>query len=414
MLRIIRLFILFTVFLTPLIQARYPLGYEQIKVLFFVGSVVVSSFLLFLYFSKRKTNISLELNKVDTIAIFFIFWLFITSAIGINPTSSIFGMPSYYQGAIIYLILLIFYFFFRFTKISRKDFSRALIISSFFVALDALFEWVQLNILGSIIPTYNGRVVSTFGQPNLYSGFLLMVTPLLINLLTSEKKKFFKIFLSSALVFNILAIIASGSRASIILMLIIVIFYLLGLRNRLKIFYNPVIIILVILSVFTVFNFLPRTISKEIIDPLDKSWVSQNAPEKRILIWQVGLTQIINRPITGYGLESFRDVYKDYFSKISVADDKAIINRKNIVVDRTHNYILDLLVFSGVVGALLWIMLVLSLLKRARGVVIISLLIYIIWVQIQIQSIAHLIYFWSLAAVISSQSRKISSRVLMI
>jgi O-antigen ligase len=145
-------------------------------------------------------------------------------------------------------------------------------------------------------------------------------------------------------------------------------------------------------------------IDKEIVKPLDAKWVAKNAPEKRIIIWQVALVQVGNKPIGGYGLDNFQEVYTSYFINHppTVAND-AFENKRNLAVTRAHNYILDLLVFSGV-GGIIWIYFVFFLFKKAKkDIFFIALLIYVLWVQIQIQSVIHLIYFWALAAMISAQ-----------
>lgn len=405
MLRLIKAILLFAVFLTPLLQAKHPFGYEQMKVLFFMSALILCVVLLFVYSLKSSNNVFLRLKFIDKKALLFIILLFVASIFGINPVASIFGIPSYYQGFILYLFLFIFYMLIKIIKISTKDYALTLSLSSLVVSFDASLEWIQLHVFHLAIPTYNERVVSTFGQPNLYSGFLLLTLPFSVFLFSISKKSL-KIIMGIIIFINIGAIVISESRASIILLILLFAFYLFKLGKRFGVFLKLTIIFTLFSSVLFAFIILPRLIVREIIDPLNGQWVKKNAPEKRILIWQVAVKQILSDPLLGYGLESFRNVYKDYFNKSSETYDKAFQNRKNLVVDRAHNYILDLFVFSGV-GAIIWISLILSLSGRAKSsLFFISLLLYVVWVQIQIQSVVHLIYFWALTALIEIQRNK--------
>lgn len=393
-LRLIQATLLATILLTPLLQANHPFGYEQVKVIFFISAITLLSVLLIIYLSMSKTHIPLKFSTINKIALSFISVLFIASIFGVNPMASIFGIQSYYQGAILYFFLFIFYILVKLVKIPLKVYSTVLLLSGVLVSIDALLEWVQLHMLNIVIPTYNGRVVSTFGQPNLYSGFLLLILPLSMTLFATSKKSL-KIPIGIAIFLSILAIILSESRASIILLILLMGFYISRLGKRF-------IIITLLAFILLTFSILPTLIRREVLDPFNNLWLSKNAPEKRILIWQVAASQIPNRPLLGYGLESFRYAYQDYFSKRPNTSDKAFLNMKNLIVDRAHNYTLDLFIFSGI-GGVLWIILVFSLIKRARGVLLISLLLYLVWIQVQIQSVIHLMYFWVLAAFIDSK-----------
>ena len=317
---IIQAILLFSIFLTPLLEAKHPFGYEQVKVLFFMSAMIICIALLFVYHLRSRRDISFRLTSIDKKVLLFITILFIASLFGTNPLASIFGLPSYYQGAILYLFLFTFYMLVKLIRVSTKVYASTLLLSSFVVALDALSEWAQLHIFHMVIPTYNGRVVSTFGQPNLYSGFLLLTLPFSLYLL-SASKNFLKIPISICIFLSIVAIVISESRASTILLFLLIGFYLFKLGKRLRVLYYPIIFFTFSALVLLVFTILPKYMTREVIDPLNKQWISKNSPEKRIIIWQVAVEQILNRPLLGYGLESFRYAYQDYFRKSPEIED---------------------------------------------------------------------------------------------
>ena len=116
-------------------------------------------------------------------------------------------------------------------------------------------------------------------------------------------------------------------------------------------------------------------------------------PEKRLYIWPVVGELIFKRPFLGYGLENMAGEVRS--SSISWRHGIS-----NLWIDRSHNYILDLLFFGGIVGLYFWIVLVWAMLKKAKGLILASLILYLIWIQFQNQSVVHIIYFWLLAGLI--------------
>lgn len=118
-------------------------------------------------------------------------------------------------------------------------------------------------------------------------------------------------------------------------------------------------------------------------------------PEKRIYIWPVVGELITEKPLLGYGLENLRTVFP-------TADLASFHGIKNLQVDRAHNYILDLLFFSGSLGFLLWLWMVILLSRRAKSDLLLSaLVLYLVWALFQNQSVVELIYFWMLVGVIT-------------
>ncbi len=166
-----KVIILLTIFLTPLIGVTNNLGYEQVKILFFIVLTSLSG----LFWVLGKPTI--EGTRITKVGVLFIIALLITSISGIDPLNSILGIQPYFQGWILYAYLFLFYLLVSSIKIPFEHWAYALVGSATIVGLLAIKDWILLNLLGMQIPTYAGRVVSTFGQPNFYSGFILLILP---------------------------------------------------------------------------------------------------------------------------------------------------------------------------------------------------------------------------------------------
>mgnify|MGYP001559023186 CR=1 FL=1 len=398
-----QILILGIIFLLPLLGSFKGFGYEQIKVLFFIVSIS----LLGLFFIKKQ----IKWTTVSKLAGLFILALTLTSLIGINPQNSILGTYPYSQGAILYLYLFLFFLIVRGSNIKLKTYAKVLTGSAAVVGLIAIKDWVLLNLFNQQIPTYAGRVVSTFGQPNFYAGFLLLILPFSYFLFQKPSKKLQILGFSSGLI-SMIGILVSYSRSAILLSFILLI---LALIDQLKIKKILIMIFLIfITAAFLSVKFSSGFIWREFFYPttISNPDLTKESVEKRVYIWPVSWMVILQKPILGYGLENINLVFSNYFQtnkhylfEENLKISPVLISLKELNIDRTHNYLLDLFLFSGLLGVLGWLGLVGLILKKSyRTILIVPLLTYLIWIQFQNQSVVHLIIFWFLAGVIDKQS----------
>lgn len=398
--------ILLTIFLVPLLEASGVFGYEHIKVLVFIVLVSITAFL-----SKQTT---FQFTLISKSALIFIGILLITAILGINPKISIFGVQPYFQGFLLYLYLLLFSWLIFISRLQLKQVAYALTASSFLVSILAIQDWIALNLFNLSIPAYAGRVVSTFGQSNFYAGFLLMALPFIYYLLKRAEQKFSYLWLICGFV-SIIAVFISYSRSAILLVLMLLI---LALTDQIKIKFKFAVIIFGVLlilggSLFIASRYSSGLVEKEIIKPVSVKYpdLTKDPVEKRVYIWPQVLAIGQQRLLTGYGLENISPAFSNYFTvnkhslfEENVNIDPILLSLRDLNLDRTHNYILDIFLFSGMSGVVAWILLVILLVKKARynQTLLVGLLTYLIWVQLQNQSVVHLMYFWLLAGLIDS------------
>ena len=211
-------------------------------------------------------------------------------------------------------------------------------------------------------------------------------------------------------------ILISYSRSTILLALVLL---LLGLTNELKLKFKVGLIagVIVLGSIIIALNVSSGLVGNEVSKP----FVTQNpdltkeSVEKRAYIWPEALKIAWQKPLTGYGLENIGQAFADYFEENkhplfeeNLKVSPVLISLKELSINRSHSYVLDLLLFSGVIGLLGWLGLVGVLLNKLRqnihdreqNVLLISLITYLVWVQFQNQSVVHLLYFWLLVGLI--------------
>lgn len=403
--QLFKFFFLVSLFCIPLIGATGSFGYEQIKVLFFILSI---SLIGFVWLWKKP---ELKWDLIRIISAVFILILFIASVFGIDPKASFLGREPYFQGWVLYSYLALFALIVSQAKIKSEHWAAVLTGSASVVGLIAIKDWILINIFGQQMPTYAGRVVSTFGQPNFFAGFLLLSLPFSYYLFKNKNRKL-SYFAGAGGLVSIIGILVSYSRSAILMAFILLILGLIDqLKDRLKI--SLVIFGIVLISIFIALKFSSGIIGNEVSLPLEtlNPDLTRESVEKRAYIWPEAFKIVAERPLNGYGLENVAKAFSDYFeeNKHPIFEENlkispVLISLKELNIDRSHNYPLDLLLFSGIAGLLAWIFLVSLLLwklrksprSRMKNILLVSLLTYLIWIQFQNQSIVQLVYFWLL------------------
>lgn len=389
-----KILIITSIFILPLIGPYHGFSYEQSKAFLFI---VLTSLSGFVWMGRN-----FKWTLINKLSVVFILTLLITSLTGIDSKMSLLGAPPYFQGWGLYLYLWLFSLMVWQTRLKLEKWAYVLVGAASLVAIVAIKDWSLLNIFHQTVPIYAGRIVSTFGQPNFYSGFILFSLPFWHLLI----KKSFNLWLILIGFIMVGGIILSESRIAIILTLILLLWYLVAGVLKLK-WLLVIIICLAILIGIVAGLFSQQLFRSEWDFPLNQQWLIDNSPEKRVYIYPVIWDLIKERPLLGYGLENISVNFTQYFSKMDFnsVTNPVYYSLRDLVVDRSHNYILDLLMFGGVVSLLSWLVLVGVLFKRtSRGFFLIPLLIYLIWIQFQNQSVVHLIYFWLLVGLIDQNS----------
>lgn len=412
----LKIILLLIVIITPLLGATLSYGFEEIKVLIFTVLVSAAGS-LFIYLLLTK-QLEAKWSIIKSLSLGFTLVLLITSLSGVDPKISLFGQSPYYQGFIVYFYLYIFMLMVSSLPINLKWYSYTLVFSASLVSVLIYKEWYLLNIANLPILSYASRPIATFGQPNLAAGFILLCLPFLY-LVKYHQSKSYKIVWILILLIFIGAIIATYSRAAIFLLLLLALFYLSFKISKSKVskfIVSAEIILLMLMFLYISYIFSTGLLYQEIQRPQTIEWLIYNSPEKRVFIWPAIWQAISKKPLLGYGLENIPKAFPAF--QPHERRPSAFYKLKDLVIDRSHNYTLDLLVFSGIFGLLAWILFV-SLLIIARlhlirvkqissdrdiNVLLVSLVLYLVWIQLQIQSIVHLMYFYLIAGLIEQDN----------
>lgn len=338
--------LVFTLFALPLLFSPFSyLAFELPKVFLFYLFTVISTFLL-LKSGYRLT----KLNLTSLLFIIFLTWMVLAAILGLNFQQSLLGSYFRWQGIITWLCFGLL--FFASSKLTenyhfKRYISLAILISSFFVASFAITQFILLWFFGYTSQLlYSNRVISTFGQPNFLGAYLVMSLPFIWFLLKETSRKWkFLVYLSLAIV--VLGIFSTLSRSAYLGLLVLSLIW--G-------FYHYRLLLTAITFSIIIFGILatlfPNLVFQEWyrfkLDSVSK-WTAEN----RLQIMEKTSQLISHQPIFGYGWENFSLA----FPTVVNVDDFGL---KDIVVDSSHNLFLDLIVQTGLIGLILFILLIIT------------------------------------------------------
>ncbi|NLV87485.1 MAG: hypothetical protein GX025_09785, partial [Clostridiales bacterium] len=184
-----------------------------------------------------------------------------------------------------------------------------------------------------------GRVFSSFGNPNNYAEFLVMMTPLAAAFAANVQKKWLRFPLCLGIGLPALSLLMTYSRSGWISILIACLVFLYYANKKLL----PAFFLICVALI----PFLPDSVMIRIASLFNKEDTSNMF---RVYIWTGGIDIVKDYFLTGIGLgpESFAAIYPDY------AHPKALVGAPH-----SHMVYMELIIELGILGFLsfMWFML---------------------------------------------------------
>ncbi|HUV42929.1 MAG TPA: O-antigen ligase family protein [Patescibacteria group bacterium] len=351
------------IFFLPLFFWPSPLKFELAKIsLFLTGGFL----LVFLFLAKLKIkNFEIHFKNLDKIWFLWVGILLLSTLITqIFPYGFLAG--GYRHQSVLFFFLLGLFGLIakglgtKNAKIVLKWASAAIIIETLIIYA----QWLAIRFDFPIL-SYNQRPIGTIGEPNAVTGFLALGLPILV--VTFQQPLI-------SVIAVIIAILLTGSKAGLLAILAELIVF--GFFWKRKFPYKKFILItslflIVIIGIFGVY--FER---------------GESRFENRWLIWDLGIRAIQEKPILGYGAEGIISAYDKQFSLI----DRPLFG---VVVDRSHNLFLDITLFSGIIGLVvfgLWLWRASQKLLKKRSWVLASLTGFLIFSFFQPIGVTHWFY----------------------
>lgn len=349
-----------TLFLTTIVITPWfsfdSINTPKTLVLAIGGSILGTQLLMF-----KKNFFQKEYQLVAFILGVFFIWsvvAFLNS--DLNPIEGIFGVDGRKTGLLTYFFFcVIFYIAYIFSSIKQsKSLVTSLICSGILSIIYAGIQIINLDPFNW--NTQYQAIFGFFGNPNFLAAFIgISASAVLVHILGDHSSRINKSLLTLYIIFSLIVIYKSGSEQGFFVLITgfsITSYILIKYSLRFRKYHIPYLLSLII-GFFVV-----------LID------ISQRAPWKSILyspsiaergeFWQAALKMTINNPVSGVGLDGFRDSYHRY------RDLSAAVRDPAARVTSSHNVFLD--ISSGGGFPLLFLYLVITLLVVKSFIKVIS------------------------------------------
>lgn len=346
----------FLILLTPLVLGPFGISLSNYPKTVFFRSLVEIIFILYLFLiffnSKYLPKLSILLSSVSV----YIGILLLAALTGINFRLSFFGDLHRVEGVILHLHLLILFLILISVFQKEKDwllFFKTTVIVSAFSSLAGLLQ--KLGIY-SFYALSSNRISGTWTNPDFFAPYVVLAIFLGIFLLLVEKEKNWKIIWLSILILNCFTLIFSGTRAAwigfgvgLFSLFLFWFFSSLGQNQRKR---KLVLFVTLFFSLFLLFIFLNQdrlSLADHYVFQRAVSVFNLNSffSSSRLPVWQIAVESWKEKPVLGWGPESFSYLFDRHFK----ASYLQYIPEK-IHFDRPHNKILEVMTGAGILGLL--------------------------------------------------------------
>ncbi len=344
--------------LTWLPGQRFPLTFDQfdiVKVFFQRGFTLIALGAWFWHIFVEGGKI--RRTKIDWLIGVVLAWFVVTTVFSIHVPTAIFGKYRRFEG------LLTFFtyagMFFVGTQIldraSRiRSLARSLFFSGSFVAIYGFAQFVGYDpVRWGNLPFEANRSFSTYGNPDLLGGFLIFPLAIALGLALSEEDSVWRGIYWTGFGFTVISWVTAFTRGAwiggtIALLVLAFCAFRQSVRFR-EVDWTFTGLFGVAVTAVVIRSLSATTSVMNVSKRVQSIFNFEDASSRtRFEIWQAAWDAIKDRPITGFGLDTFRLVFPRY-KPIEYVADAGYLS----VADNVHNYPLQLAAAVGIPGLLL-------------------------------------------------------------
>jgi len=328
----------------PLILLRFITAQFTVGKLIFLY-IIVAILLLFWVTRWQK---QLEIGK-DIVALLiglFLLSSFISAVLAPNPAFAFLGRYQRFEGWLTFLSLAVLFMIARNVGWQKAiTLSLAVAIPTAITSAYGILQRLGLDFLTWEADIFeNWRAFSTNGNPVSLGGFLVFALPISLGAALLCQRKWQKIAGFSAFVLGSLCLYATNSQGAwfgAVLSMVVLSYFVGVIKNHKWLKVASALVVLAIIIFVTVL-FIQRS-----------SLIFEGANQTRLLIYNVAWRAFLAKPIFGWGFDNFhlaiqRFVDSSYTSAMP----------PDMITDKAHNVFLEMLVTTGIVGALLYFFLI--------------------------------------------------------
>ena len=340
----------------------FPWGYQAFTPIrqWLLGTTVCLGVVILLAYWLRRKRVALVLTGVEIPWAVFLVVLLTSTVLSMHVSTGIWGSFFFREGLVTSILYFVVFCLAVQGFRTEKDGHRlvfALKYASIVIGAYGLMQFIRLDPLRSLVPSFEGKASSLLGNPAYLGGYLALVAPLFLCLAinpeaSSRERR------SSICTFIFLATVAvvTGSRAAWISLAltsaVALTFALLGRGNTmprsfLKAFGSVILVLAIAFGVALGVSgeFREKTFTSAAQLP--------NSLETRGMTWRRSIAMIADEPLFGHGPGTYEFAFPGYINR--AWEDN--IGHGSIPND-PHNLLLNIASSSGLVGlaAFLWLL----------------------------------------------------------
>lgn len=362
---------IYLVFLLPLIFTKwtlYPSHFGKTSV-FQILITILSLFFVYYFFTSdynQELRRNVKFKPIDWAIIIFLTVSFASAIFGLDFNRSFWGDQARAQGVFTLIYFTLFYFLLRYNFTSKKDWeelSSFLLIISFFSSLIAWFG-LSLPLLSRYISD-DARISGLIGNPIFFANYLMI--PVFLSFFSffyfKDKNYKWRWIWAGIGIIDLVSIIGTQTRGPLIgltagILLIIILYIFLGGSRKAKvaILWSVSALILILALGY----FLPKFRG---VLPNKLSYIYTVSPssatgQTRLMAWKIAYKGWKASPIIGNGPQSYQYIFDKYYNPKFLA-----FKFEETVWDQPHNYILEVLNSSGILGLLVYLAIIFLIAK---------------------------------------------------
>ena len=290
-----------------------------------VNALIIMAFLLLLIAlqNRKAINNLIQYDAINITLLIYFMLLIISLFFALDLGMAISGRAYREEGLSTVMIYFLLFLAARTLKISSHKFNIGIEISATILAIYGIMQFYGLDPFPrDFIRTNWQAAFATFGNPNFFGTYLVLVIPILLHGFL-KKRKNTTIFSYSIIIYALLCTNTRGAWLGAIVAIIAYVFLpRLFLSNYKQERRRIAFILLLTFVIIGMFNNLNNNMfanrSKSIV--LDavkiiKNERAESAGSNRFFIWKKVLILIKDRPLTGYGLENLGEPFVARFEQ---------------------------------------------------------------------------------------------------
>jgi O-antigen ligase len=313
------------------------------------------SFLLYCIYSKKTYYFK---NKIFLYFIIVYLYLNINSFFSFDYTISLKSSLPFLR--IILFTIAVSFFVNKFDQLNKHYFTIFFVSIIFLFLYSYFIIFFKQDFFGNKT-LESARITSFFGSEEIMGSYISRLLPLAVGLsylinIKHKKKIIYSLFILSGIL-----ILLSGERLSLFFFIFFLFFYLI-----LDIKKHIYIILIFFISLGSVYLSNPKSIDRHLFHTLDqiKSTSNTYLSFRHTLHYITAYEMFLDKPITGHGLKSFRNLCDKFTKETDILIYKANLNNqsnKKIVNEypngcntHPHNIYLEFLSELGIIGFFLF------------------------------------------------------------